>query len=85
MAKFRKKLIFVVILALCLATCLTLVACNPDPPAVADYSVTVKIGNTPQSGVQVKLTKAGTNNPVLAITGDNGKVSFELEKGTYNV
>lgn len=83
MAKFRKKLIFVVILALCLATCLTLVACNPDPPATADYSVTVKIGDTPQSGVSVKLAKDGAE--ITQNTGTDGKASFELEKGTYSV
>ncbi|MDE7372646.1 MAG: hypothetical protein K2N18_01135, partial [Clostridia bacterium] len=83
MAKFRKKLIFVVILALCLATCLTLVACNPKPSATADYSVTVKIGDAPQSGVSVKLAKDGAE--ITQVTGTDGKASFELEKGTYTV
>ncbi|MCM1306014.1 MAG: hypothetical protein NC037_01940 [Bacteroides sp.] len=78
MAKFRKKLIFVVILALCLALSLTLVACNDGkddkPPADNGYSVTVKIGETPQSGVKVTLSKDGIDTS--EDTGADGKASF---------
>ena len=87
MAKFRKKLIFIVILALCLATCLTLVACNPDEPSDSGkYSVTVKIGDTPHAGVTVVISNEIGITTDAVITGTDGKATFSgIPSGTCTI
>ena len=84
MAKFSKKSIFIVLLALCLTLCLVLVACDKDDKTPT-YTVTVlSADSAPAQGVKVTITKGGASFDTKT-TDANGKATFKLPADTYTV
>ena len=88
MAKFCKKSLFIVVLAICLAACFALAACNNDDPPEANtakYTVTVNTGaDAPAEGVKVTIKK-GTATFEFKTTDATGKTVFELAEDEYDV
>lgn len=88
MAKLKRKSVFILLLTLCLALSLTLVACDNDPPEAPtdNYSVTVLLGeNTPATGVRVTVKKGSAIMGTPKTVDANGKASFSLVDDSYTV
>ncbi len=84
MAKFSKKSIFIVLLALCLTLCLVLVACDKGDKTPT-YTVTVlSADSAPAQGVKVTITKGGASFETKT-TDANGKATFKLPADSYTV
>lgn len=87
MAKLRRNSIFIVLLVVCMALTLTLVACNKDndPPASKTYTVKVLVGeNTPAVGAKVTIKQnVNTVGNTTVVDATTGVATFTLVEGDY--